>query len=48
MKITVYVNADGHISVRFPKGVVPDRATLERVADEIRAARYCGLVYSAS
>ena len=32
MNITVYVNADGLISVRFPKGVVPDRATLEQVA----------------
>lgn len=36
MKITVYVNADGLISVCFPKGVVPDRATLERVAEIIK------------
>ena len=36
MKITVYVNADGLISVRFPKGVVPDRDTLERVAEIVK------------
>ena len=36
MKITVYVNADGSISVRFPKGAVPDRATLEHVADLVK------------
>ena len=39
MKITVYVNADGVICVRFPKGVVPDRATLERVSYIIRMIR---------
>ena len=32
MNITVYVNADGLISVRFPNGVVPDRDTLERIS----------------
>lgn len=32
MSITVYVNADGLITVRLPKGVIPDRATLEQVA----------------
>ena len=36
MKITVYVNADGSISVRFPKNAVPDRATLEHVADVLK------------
>ena len=39
MNITVYVNADGLISVRFPKGVVPDRDTLERISCIIRMIR---------
>ena len=39
MKISVHVMSNGDISVRWPRGVMPDRDTLERVADMIRMYR---------
>ena len=36
MKITVYVNADGSISARFPKGYIPERADFEYLSAVIK------------
>ena len=38
-RIRVYFHPDGRITVRVPQGVIPDRATLERVSDIMKKQR---------
>ena len=38
-QIKVYHATDGKLTVRMPKGTIPDRATIERLADAIRAEK---------
>lgn len=35
----IIIAADGAITVRFPAGCFPDRATVEKLAEEIKKAR---------
>lgn len=37
--MTIYMAKDGTITVRCPKGVLPDKQTLERVHSEIKKLR---------
>ena len=36
MEITVYIQPDGKIAIRWPKGAMPDKQTIERLCDAIR------------
>lgn len=38
-RIRVYIHPDGRMTVRMPKGVIPDRATLARVTDIMKKQR---------
>lgn len=37
--ITVYIDLDGLVTVRMPKGVMPDKRTLKSVMSAIQAER---------
>ncbi|MDD6041951.1 MAG: hypothetical protein PUD63_12285 [Clostridia bacterium] len=41
-KMTVYISPDGEITIRWPRGSIPDRATIEelsRMIEKTEAAR---------
>lgn len=33
--ITVYISPDGEITIRWPKGIIPDKATIEEISRTI-------------
>lgn len=38
-RIRIYIHPDGKMTLRMPKGVIPDRSTLERVSDIMKKQR---------
>lgn len=36
---TIFIPGDGTVTVRFPKGLIPDTETTQRIADILRTAQ---------